>query len=309
MPEGSEPELPRGVALAWGVAANPQRGPKREMSIERIVEEAVKLADAGGLGAVSMASVAAALGFSSMSLYRYVTAKDDLILLMQEQAIGAPPESILDADRWRPAMRAWADATLAMYREHPWLLDVPIEGTPVTPANLAWLDVALHVMDSTPISDDERLGIVLAITGQIRWQSTVERGAIQAARQTGRSVDEIDSGGASILDALVTAVEFPFVRRAIDEGAFLPTPGGDPFDFGLERVLDGIEAYIAAAPARPAPRPPLADPIGDEAERDPKYKETVKARREVEKHLREARKKERETLRAARERIERRADR
>ena len=83
-----ELDLPRGVALAWGIAADPQRGPKREMSVERIVEAAVEIADAEGLGAVSMAAVAARLGYTPMSLYRYVTAKDDLILLMQEEATG-----------------------------------------------------------------------------------------------------------------------------------------------------------------------------------------------------------------------------
>ena len=76
--DGGELELPRGVALAWGIAASPQRGPKREMSVERIVEAAVEIADAEGLGAVSMAAVAARLGYTPMSLYRYVTAKDDL---------------------------------------------------------------------------------------------------------------------------------------------------------------------------------------------------------------------------------------
>jgi AcrR family transcriptional regulator len=87
-------DLPRGIALAWGVAANPQRGPKREMSVESIVDAAVELADAEGLGAVSMAAVAARLGYTPMSLYRYVTAKDDLILLMQEEATGLPPEHV-----------------------------------------------------------------------------------------------------------------------------------------------------------------------------------------------------------------------
>src|SRR6187401_87608 len=92
----ADPELPRGVALAWGVAANPQRGPKRELSIERIVDAAVEIADAEGLGAVSMSRVAASLGFTTMSLYRYVTSKDDLILLMQEGAVlpPVPDESI-----------------------------------------------------------------------------------------------------------------------------------------------------------------------------------------------------------------------
>ena len=93
MTDAPEPELPRGIALAWGIAANPQRGPKREMSVERIVEAAVEIADAEGLGAVSMAAVAARLGFTPMSLYRYVSAKEDLILLMQEEATGAPSDA------------------------------------------------------------------------------------------------------------------------------------------------------------------------------------------------------------------------
>ena len=85
MAEDADLELPRGVALAWGVAADPQRGPKREMSVEKIVDAAVEMADAEGLGAVSMAAVAARLGYTPMSLYRYVSAKDDLMLLMQEE--------------------------------------------------------------------------------------------------------------------------------------------------------------------------------------------------------------------------------
>src|ERR1700709_285727 len=108
--EPQEVDLPRAVALAWGVAANPQRGPKRELSIERIVEVAVELADAQGLAAVSMSSVAAVLGFTTMSLYRYVSAKDDLILLMNEQGIGMPPLSIGEAAHWRDGLNRWSRA-------------------------------------------------------------------------------------------------------------------------------------------------------------------------------------------------------
>src|SRR6188472_3481725 len=104
--DDAEIELPRGVALAWGIAASPQRGPKREMSVERIVEAAVEIADAEGLGAVSMAAVAAQLGYTPMSLYRYVTAKDDLILLMQESATGLPPASVREIEGWRERLNA-----------------------------------------------------------------------------------------------------------------------------------------------------------------------------------------------------------
>src|SRR4030095_11990422 len=120
-PDGgqTDPELPRGVALAWGIAAHPQRGPKRELSIERIVEAAVEIADAEGLGAVSMRRVAASLGFTTMSLYRYVTSKDDLILLMQESGSVVPvPDETLERT-WRDGVTAWVLATRAAHPEHP----------------------------------------------------------------------------------------------------------------------------------------------------------------------------------------------
>ena len=110
MAEDADLELPRGVALAWGVGADPQRGPKREMSVEKIVDAAVELADAEGLGAVSMAAVAARLGYTPMSLYRYVSAKDDLTLLMQESATGLPPASVREIEGWRAAARARSSA-------------------------------------------------------------------------------------------------------------------------------------------------------------------------------------------------------
>ncbi|WP_223171817.1 TetR/AcrR family transcriptional regulator [Microbacterium sp. NIBRBAC000506063] len=118
MVEQREPELPRGIALAWGVAAAPQRGPKREMSVERIVDVAVEIADADGLSAVSMAAVAAKLGYTPMSLYRYVTAKDDLVLLMQEQATGLPSEASREGT-WRERLESLYAEQVSSYLAHP----------------------------------------------------------------------------------------------------------------------------------------------------------------------------------------------
>lgn len=297
-----DPELPRGVALAWGVAANPQRGPKREMSIESIVDTAVEIADRGGLGAVSMSSVATALGFTPMSLYRYITAKDDLVLLMQERGVGVPPESITEVPDWQTGLRGWAAAQLEMYAEHPWLLDIPIEGTPLTPNNLAWLDAALEVLADLPLSYDEKVGIVLAVIAQVRWEGGVVRGYTAAAEAAGQSPDDLDLQANAMLYQLVQPTEFPHVHAALLEGVFAPVPDGNPFTFGLERLLGGIESYLSGRPAVP---PEPADPLDEQAGRDPKVREARKARREVEKQLREARKREREQLRNARERLSR----
>jgi AcrR family transcriptional regulator len=305
--EDSEPDLPRGVALAWGVAANPQRGPKREMSIERIVDVAVELADAGGLAAVSMAAVASALGFTPMSLYRYVTAKDDLVLLMQERGIGVPPESIVETDGWRAGLDAWTRATVELYLEHPWMLDIPISSTPVTPNNLAWLEAALQVLEPVAISQNDKASIVLALIAQARWEGHVSRGYADAAAAAGATPDDLELAATGILEQLVTPEEFPFVHAALRAGVFSPDadPADNPFTFGQERVLDGVESYLASAP-RVEGQTQAPDPLAHEVDRDPKVKDARKARREVEKQLREARKREREAARNARERLARR---
>jgi AcrR family transcriptional regulator len=297
-----EPELPRGVALAWGVAANPQRGPKREMSIERIVEAAVEIADARGIGAVSMAAVANSLGFTPMSLYRYVTAKDDLVLLMQEAGIGVPPETVLEAaaDGWRAALERYADEMAMMYQRHPWLLDIAIEATPTTPNNLAWLDTALEVMAPLPLSDDDKVSIVLALIAQVRWQAHIYRGYDAAATRAGSDTETLDWQAVAALEVLVTEEQFPRVHAALHAGVFSPQSTGDPFAVGRALVLDGVEALLAGRPLLPVPAP--ADP-GDAAAHDPKVKEAAKARREVEKRLRDARAREREALKHARERL------
>ena len=292
----TDPELPRGVALAWGVAANPQRGPKREMSIESIVDAAVEIADKGGLAAVSMSSVATALGFTPMSLYRYITAKDDLVMLMQERGIGSPPDAIRRADNWRDGLRLWAAEQAGMYRDHPWILDIPIVGTPVTPNNLAWLDAALEAMRDVDLDYDTKLGCVLALISQVRFEGTVMRGYIEA----GEGAEQIDLQSQAILEQLVTPTEFPLIHAALLEGAFSPVTGGNPFSFGIERVLDGIAVYLEGrSPAAPTPE----DPLDLAAARDPKAKEAAKATHEAEKTLREARKRERQARAAARERL------
>jgi AcrR family transcriptional regulator len=297
----NEPDLPRGVALAWGVAANPQRGPKRELSIERIVDAAVEIADAGGLGAVSMASVSASLGFTTMSLYRYVSAKDDLVLLMGEAGYGTPPEAVREAEGWREALRVWSHAQVEVYERHPWLLDIPITGTPMTPNSLAWLDAALEVLADQPLDAEEKLSVVLAVMAQTRWRGSIERGYRDAAAAAGVAEDSIDASASALLRDLITAEGFPSLHPLIEAGAFDPGPD-DPFAFGLDRVLDGVERYLAQQPGDRV-RPAWPEP--DHTDGDPKVKEAAKAVRDAEKALREARKRERQARTNARERLKR----
>lgn len=299
MSENDPSELPRGIALAWGVAASPQRGPKREMSVERIVDAAVDLADAEGLGAVSMAAVASKLGFTPMSLYRYVSAKDDLLLLMQEEATGLPPESEFDPDAWRERLFELYVAQVLIYQRHPWILSVPITGSPITPNSSAWLDAGLAALAATPLSTEERMAVALAVTGNARWCGIVQAGYTEQSRGTGLSPDEVALREAELYDRVITADEFPALRRALDDGAI--SAPNDPFRFAVERVFDGVSAYIDALGDGGA-HEPVTDWIAlDPAELagDRHVREAQKAVRDAERSLRAARKLERQALREA----------
>ncbi|MDR2321036.1 MAG: TetR/AcrR family transcriptional regulator [Microbacterium sp.] len=310
MTEESEPadlpDLPRGIALAWGMAASPQRGPKREMSVERIVEAAVALADGEGLGAVSMAAVAKTLGFTPMSLYRYVTAKDDLLLLMQEEASGLPPlpESGAPERGWRAEAERLYRAHLDVYLRHPWLLSLPISGTPVTPGTAAWMDAYLAAFADTPLDQDDRMGAMLAIMGQSRWFGTVAAGYAEAARASGLTLEQVGAQEAALFRALIDPDAYPHARAALDEGAL----GGDrdPMVFGIERVLDGIAAHIdrlaAAGPQEPR-TPPVFVREDPAVAADKRVRAAAKSVRETEKALRAAQKNERQARKDAAERL------
>lgn len=251
------PELPHGLALAWGVAPYPQRGPKREISVERIVAEAVRIADEEGIDAVSMAAVAKEVGFTSMSLYRYVSSKDDLLLLMLEAATPLPPEWEREdepssaAPSWRSRLEQLYRGQVQIYIRHPWtaelvrrILGLPTQGAPVTPRSSAWLEAGLAALAGTPLTAEERTAAILAVVGQARFHGTVAAGYSEGARSAGLQEEEMNNRQNALYDAVIAEGEYPHLRDAIDVGVFLGD--ADPFQFGLARLLDGIEAYIEA---------------------------------------------------------------
>lgn len=299
--------LPRAVALSWGVAEAPQRGPKRELSVERIIDTAIAVADADGLAAVSMSRIASELGFTTMSLYRYVTGKDDVLALMQDAVCGVPiPAEDESAGDWRAGLRRWAMASIEVIQEHPWFPDIPISGVPLMPNNLAVLDWGLREMRPLPLSDAEKMSTALLLSSYARAVGVVERDVARSRRDD--APPRHGEAFTAALAALVTPERFPDLAPLVLSGAYSDGDDEqDDFAFGLERILDGIERYVAARAAgepvtaaqeRPEPLP-----------RDKAVREAAKARREAESALREARKREREAITRARERADRERER
>jgi AcrR family transcriptional regulator len=242
--------LPASLEAAWGLRARPSKGPKRGLSLERIVEAAVKIAGSDGLEAVSMGRVASDLGVSTMSLYRYVAAKDELLTLMVDATAASPPAAPAPGEGWRAGLSRWARAELDVYRRHPWVLRVPISGPPAAPNQLVWLEQGLRCLRDTGLAEGEKLSVMLLLTGFVRSWGRLEADLMEASMASGASAQAVMSGYGRLLARLTDAERFPALHAVIAAGVFDEGPDDpdepDEFVFGLERVLDGIGALVRA---------------------------------------------------------------
>jgi AcrR family transcriptional regulator len=239
------PALPTSMALAWGVTGQPTRGPKRALTLDQIVEAGRAIAVADGIGAVSMARVAERLGVSTMALYRYLPAKDDLLELMVDAALGRPPAAAAD-ETWRDGLRRWAVGVRDSYRANPWALRVPITAPPLGPNNVRWLENALAALSGTKLDWQQKISCVLLISGFVRSEEMLLHEMLEAQQP-----DQPNDHYARTLAQLVDPQSFPQITAVIASGAMADEEGIDAeFEFGLERVLDGIGVLVAAARKR-----------------------------------------------------------
>src|SRR3712207_6358112 len=110
--------LPKNLVVLYGPREAPRRGPRPSLTIDGVVAAAIGIADAEGLAGVSMSKVAERLGYTTMSLYRYVRSKDDLLLLMADAANREQPPPV-EPESWRDGLAAWATGIFRTYRRHP----------------------------------------------------------------------------------------------------------------------------------------------------------------------------------------------
>ncbi|MBB5959503.1 AcrR family transcriptional regulator [Saccharothrix tamanrassetensis] len=222
----------------WERLDRPEKEPKPGLSVRRIVRAAIELADADGLAAVSMARVAERLGFTTMSLYRHVRGKDELLVLVLD-TLAEPPATLWEPfDGWRAGMERWCREHLAVLLRHPWALQIQTAGPPTTPNQLAWMDHALRVLEETPLSPGDRMSVLLLCTGFVVSQA---RFSIEVSAES-------EQAYGAVLDELVDGERHPALRRVVDAGTFdlagAAGAQGYDFTFGLARLLDGVERLV-----------------------------------------------------------------
>lgn len=228
--EIDETDLPRPVAIAWGLQETPQRGPARGLTHKEIVAAAIKIADEHGLAAVTMQSVAKSLGFTTMSLYRYVRSKDDLLRLMQDAVLQVPRAEELP-QTWPEGLYAWARLLRQAYRDSPWVLEITRDQTSVLmPNSMRAADLGLSVMDQLHLTEDQKITAIMLLSQQVASMVSLER----SLAEEGNVV--VTSKGMAAISTVLTQEEFPRLASLIAADGYVTA--GENIESAEQRSSD-----------------------------------------------------------------------
>ncbi|MEJ1200709.1 MULTISPECIES: TetR/AcrR family transcriptional regulator [unclassified Streptomyces] len=240
-------DIGRTLELLWDTGRRPSRGPKPGLTLERIVEVAVEVADRDGLGAVSMRRIATELGTGTMSLYRYVPGKGELIDLMLDrvQRPSEDPDDFGDGG-WRSALHALGHATLALYRRHTWLLEVNQSRPILGPSAMDGMEKVLARIKPMGLTDPELLSAIITIDGYVVGAARTQVYEAEAERRSGLTDAQFWGAQQPALEKAMLSGRYP-VLASLSEDTF--GSDFDHFEFGLQRILDGLEVLVAARSA------------------------------------------------------------
>ncbi|MEU4448132.1 TetR/AcrR family transcriptional regulator C-terminal domain-containing protein [Actinosynnema sp. NPDC050801] len=214
-----------------------------ELTRERVVRAAIAIADAEGLGALSMRGVAARLGVAPMSPYRHVAGKDELVVLMADAAFGERGYPAQAPDGWRARWELGARTLWSLYRRHPWLAQLSPITRPLPLPNLA-----VHAEWALAALTDHGLGAAALCDLHVMLFSYVHGVAVHLERErqaqgaSGMSEDEWMDTQAPAMGSIIDSGRYPtfawMLTTLSEEGYDLDLD--DLFELGLRSLLDGL---------------------------------------------------------------------
>ncbi|GAA0316641.1 TetR/AcrR family transcriptional regulator C-terminal domain-containing protein [Streptomyces polychromogenes] len=240
----------RAAARPAGAAARPQ-GPSdgtAPLALGRIVATAVAVADAEGLAAVSMRRVAADLGVAPMSLYRHVADKDDLLTRMMDGVMARHPLPAEPPPGWREAVELAAHRLWELFRRHPWLAPALSMTRPqIIASALPYSEWMLATLVKHGLDEQSAFTAHLTLLNYARGVAVNLEAEREAEAHSGLDSEEWMDHQEPRLHEVLDTGRFPALAR-------LATAGYDfdldaLFEFGLQRLLDGLAALLDPAPA------------------------------------------------------------
>jgi AcrR family transcriptional regulator len=251
LPGAGPPRLPPVINLLWGRREPGKRGPRPGLSADAIVAAAVRIADTEGFEAVSMARVAHELGFTTMSLYRHVTSKDELLQLMWDASTFGAENLVLGGDGWRPRLRMWAVVQREVLDRHPWITQMPMAGPPAGPNSLLFVERGLETLDGTGLSDPDKMRVLGLLASYSLSEARMAHDAARASAEVAgaEGTPAPPPTFEAVLRELVDEKTYPRLHRLAWEGDSASEDSGEfeEYLFGVDMILDGVQALIDRA--------------------------------------------------------------
>jgi AcrR family transcriptional regulator len=213
----------------------PKVEPRPPLSKERALATALALADAEGIESVTMRKLAKALGVEAMSLYHHVANKNDILDGMVEMVFGEI-ELPTDETDWKSAMRQRAASLRAALTRHPWAISIMESRTSPGPATLRHHDFVIGCCRRAGFS------IELSAHAFSLLDSYIYGFVLQEVNLPFDDTSDLEELVGSIMPDLSTE-EYPYLAELTTD--YVLQPGysyGHEFDYGLDLVLDGLEA-------------------------------------------------------------------
>lgn len=229
------------------VVASTTTPPTMRLSTAEVVATAILMADAEGIEAISMRRIAAELGTSTMSLYRYVESKDGLVLLMIDAALGEgsfPPPS----SDWRVDLEVSARLQWAGFLRHPWLARVMSISRPqLVPNGFRYTEWCLRALTPLGLSIESMMYISVLVFSHVKGLAIDIATEAEQQQDTGLTADEYMTTRSTDIAAMISPTDLPLLATLVRSDDF-DLDLDALFDFGLQRLLDGIENWIDRMP-------------------------------------------------------------
>jgi len=230
----------------WTRPGRAARGPVPEHTRAEIASAGVTLADARGIGAVTMRSAAAAIGTAPASLYRYVASREELLQLMADQVYGEFSYREPNSGDPLADLLVLAREGRAIYRRHPWLLDIRATGNLPGPNALAFIEHALAALAGANLTGPAKLETIGLFSGVVRLIAQTEIGQQRA----GQDITQWQESLAGYLLKIAAAGQHPHLAAALADQPAGTGPAQDApmFDRAMTRILTGMLPHAAVSP-------------------------------------------------------------
>ncbi|GAA4975119.1 DNA-binding transcriptional regulator YhcF (GntR family) [Nonomuraea thailandensis] len=241
----AEPRVGTVVAERPGEPARPRPGAtaEHELTRRRIVGAAIEIADAEGLSELTMRAVAGRLAAATMSLYRHVGGKDDLVMLMVDAAFAEFPLPSERPEGWRGRLETSARVQWAAYRAHPWMARATPLTRPVpSEALLRHSEYVMEVLQETGLDAATRMYVMILVYSFVQGIAAHIELEQRARADTGITDEEWMTGQEGFLGDIKAAN--PAFSRLLDELGDFDLDLDRLFEFGLRSLLDGLTRLV-----------------------------------------------------------------